>query len=90
MMVGNFNAWISSLKRHICKCILLYWKKVGKHSFQMRKMTICYFNKLKSGEGIFFFLTKYSSFKLEKFEVKKKLLKTLWPLFIDGVQLPQG
>ena len=53
-------------------------------------MTICYFNKLKFGEDIIFFLTRYSSFKLEKFEVKKKLLKTLWPLFIDGVQLPQG
>ena len=26
----------------------------------------------------------------KKIDIKKKKKKTLWPLFIDGVQLPQG
>ena len=43
-------------------------------------MTICYF-KLKFGEDIIFFLTRYSSFKLEKFEVKKKTFKNVMAPF---------
>ena len=31
-----------------------------------------------------------SKLKAQTFIPKKKTLKTLWPLFMDGVQLPQG
>ena len=45
-------------------------------------MAINYFNRLKSGEDIFFFQIKYSFFKPEKSEVKKNFLKKLYGSFL--------
>ena len=78
-MAGNFNKRHSSLERRMRKHTLFYWKKVGKHSSQMRKMTLHYFNRLKPGD--FFFRTKYSSSKPEKFEVKKTLKNVMAPFY---------
>ena len=78
-MAGNFNKRHSSLERRMRKHTLFYWKKVGKHSFQMRKMTLHYFNRLKPGD--LFFRTKYSSSKPEKFEVKKTLKNVMAPFY---------
>ena len=52
-MAGNFNKRDSSLERRMRKHTLFYWKKVGKHSSQMRKMTLHYFNRLKPGDFFF-------------------------------------
>ena len=70
-MAGNFNKRDSSLERRMRKHTLFYWKKVGKHSFQMRKMTLHYFNKLKPGEDFFsgqnIALPNLKNLKLKKF-----------------------
>ena len=36
------------------------------------------------------YVKKWEAWKRELYEIEKIPLKTLWPLFMDGVQLSQG
>ena len=42
------------------------------------------------GPGDLDIIATYPTLYLTSHSIKKNLKKTLWPLFMDGVQLPQG